>query len=505
VIKPLPNIDNVYHQKMMSNLYLKFNNEIDRYVKTILENNVSGVMPPLLVDNNKNIVVEFSSLNIAKPFHMGHLRSTIIGNCIANINSFLQNQVTKINYLGDWGTQFGCIYLGLQLNSIDIKMEKDPIETLYKVYVKTNSLIEEKPEVQNIAMKFFRKLELEGDNIIYENWQTIKHITVQELEKTYKRLGISFDRYDWESMYTVKNMTSIINRMKEMNLITLDGNKRTMVRVNKNKHVPILKSDGTSLYISRDIAAAIDRYERNKFDAMYYVVDISQSAHFISLIEILNAMELPWANRLKHVAFAKLCGMSTRKGKVIFLKDVLNNAKKCMKSKQLLTSTTKVDSSDIDKTADILATSGVIIQDLKQNKLNSYSYDLQSMFQINGDCGTKLQYTHCRLCSLKNLCNNELVTECDPSLLKEPAVDLLITMISQFDEVVLKCYEQLEPCILTIYLFKLCKVINNAFNKLNINKAERDIGNQRLLLFYVAKCVLAQGMKLLGLIPLKKM
>ncbi|XP_012245942.1 probable arginine--tRNA ligase, mitochondrial [Bombus impatiens] len=552
IIKQLQNIDNACQYKIMSNLRITFNKEIDtytfvlplkskdynltnkvkditdndlkgdfdnitvqdntihfnvlrdKYIKQILESNLSGVRPPL-VDINKNIIVEFSSPNIAKPFHIGHLRSTIIGNCIANLNSFCQNQVTKINYLGDWGTQFGYVYIGMKMANIDnIEMQTDPIKTLYTAYVNANKLAKDDPSINESAKEIFRQLELE-DNEVYKNWESIKHFTVLELERTYKRIGVTFDRYDWESMYTAKKINKIIDKMGEMQLLKLDNENRKVIPLSEEKSVPIIKSDGTSLYISRDIAAAIDRFERNKFDAMYYIVENGQTDHFTSLIQILNKMNLPWVNRLKHVKFGRVHGMSTRQGTVVFLEDILNKAKEIMKQKQLDAKTTKIPLDKIDETSDILGVSGVIIQDLKQSRMNSYEFDWNLMLDMKGNSGIKLQYAHCRLCSLEELSGATLVKECDSSLLKEAEVDQLILLISQFDEVVLKSYQELEPCVLTIYLFHLCKAINIAWRKLSVKHQSNDLGNQRLLLFHIARITLAQGMKLLGLTPLEKM
>ncbi|XP_012135045.2 arginyl-tRNA synthetase, mitochondrial [Megachile rotundata] len=553
VIKSLQNIDNVHREKIMSNLHVKYNqtcgtysfmlpskskdyditNEIknlerndlndtfdnvtinnntinfevsrDKYLKTVLENNISGVEPPLLVNNGKNVIVEFSSPNIAKPFHFGHLRSTIIGNCIANINAFLQNNVERINYLGDWGTQFGFIQLGIEMtNTNDAKLQENPIKTLYEVYVTAHKSAESDPNLSERAKEIFKRLEF-GDSTILNNWQTIRNYTVLELEKVYKRLGVIFDKYEWESMYTAKEIDKVLNLIKEKQLLTVDDKNRKVISITKEKVIPILKSDGTSLYITRDIAAAIARFERNKFDNMYYVVDHSQRDHFIGLVEILNKMQLPWVNRLQHIQYGRIHGMSTRKGTAIFLEDILNEAKEIMRLKQINTKTTKVSLDNLEPTADILGISGVIVQDLKQNRMNNYKFDWDSIHNMKGDCGIKLQYAHCRLCSLERQSNATLVTECDPSSLREPEVDNLITLISQFDEVVLKSYQELEPCILTVYLFHLCKAINVAFRELRVKGESHDVGNQRLLLFHVAKVTLAQGMRLLGLTPLEEM
>ncbi|XP_017876746.1 probable arginine--tRNA ligase, mitochondrial [Ceratina calcarata] len=552
-IRPLRNIDNAYKHKILTNLHIRFNkfpdtysfvlplksedyditNELkditnidlsdcldnvtvegndvyfqiqrDKYVKRILESNVDGVAPPLAVDSNKNVIVEFSSPNIAKPFHLGHLRSTVVGNCIANLKSFVQNQVTRINYLGDWGTQFGYIHVGMELTNVDnIEVQKDPIKILYNAYVNANKIANDDPGLHERAKEIFTRLEL-GDDKIYENWQKIKQFTTVELENTYKRLGIAFDKYDWESMYTAKNINRIIKLMDEMNVLTLDDLNRKVVFLNEEKAVPIIKSDGSTLYISRDIAAAIDRFEKYKFDAMYYVVDYSQTEHFSNLIQILSKMKLPWADRLRHVKFGRVEGMSTRKGTAVFLEDILNEAKELMGQKQILTTTTKVHLDEIEGTSDILGVSGMIVQNLKQNRMNNYKFSLESMLDMKGDSGIKLQYVHCRLCSLEELSGATLVTECDPSLLKEPIIDHLIILISRFDEIVLESHNELEPCTLTVYLFHLCKTINIVWRDLRVKDEPSDLANQRLMLFHVAKVILAQGMRLLGLIPLEKM
>lgn len=332
------NLDDVFDNVTVGNDTISFNMLRDKYVKTILDSNHSGLAPPLLVDNNKNVIVEFSSPNIAKPFHLGHLRSTIIGNYVANINNYLQNKVKKINYVGDWGTQFGFIQLGIEVaNSNNDEMQTNPIKALYKAYVAANQLAKTDPTISERARETFRRLEF-GDSTVYNQWQTFKEYTVQELETTYKRIGIIFDEYHWESMYTAKSTNQIIRLMEEKQLLALDDKDRKTVAISEDRNIPIIKSDGSTLYITRDIAAAIDRFEKNKFDAMYYVVDNAQSDHFSSLFKILNKMELPWANRLEHVKYGRVRGMSTRQGTAVFLEDILNEAREIMKERQIRTS-----------------------------------------------------------------------------------------------------------------------------------------------------------------------
>lgn len=383
IVKPLPNKDDVYQRKIMSQLHVKLNkardfyslilplkskdhniiNEVEniakedlqdtfdniemtnnsiyfniprnKYVKTILENNCAGLTPPLLVDNNKNIIIEFSSPNIAKPFHLGHLRSTIIGNSIANINNYLQNKVKRINYLGDWGTQFGFIQVGIEMSIIDSnEMQKNPIRGLYKAYVAANKLAETDTTISERAREIFRKLEF-GDSAINKNWRTFKDYTIQELQRTYQRIGVTFDEYHWESMYTAKTVNSVVSLMEEMQLLILDKENRKVIPLTEVRNIPIIKSDGSTLYLTRDIAAAIDRFEKNKFDAMYYVVDNAQTDHFSNLKQVLNKMELPWVDRLTHIKYGRVRGMSTRKGTAVFLEDILNEAREVMKEKQM--------------------------------------------------------------------------------------------------------------------------------------------------------------------------
>lgn len=314
---------------------ISFNFTREKCIKEILEHNCSAVSAPAFVNNKKNIIVEFSSPNIAKPFHLGHLRSTIIGNYIANINSFVENNVKKINYLGDWGTQYGLIQLGIDMIDIsEDEMKKSPIKALYTAYITANKLAETDSSILDRARKIFNDLET-GIGVTCEQWKTFKQYTIEELKRTYGRIGITFDEYHWESMYNAKNMERLITLMEKMQLLVTDEQNRKVVNLDNDKIVPLIKSDGSTLYIARDIAAAIDRFERNNFDCMYYVVDNTQAEHFSNLLEILRRMKVPWVERLKHIRFGRLHGMSTRKGNMIFLEDILNTTRDIMKQKQL--------------------------------------------------------------------------------------------------------------------------------------------------------------------------
>jgi arginyl-tRNA synthetase len=284
----------------------------------------------------QKIVIEFSSPNICKPFHAGHLRSTIIGNFISNLYAYLSNDVIRLNYLGDWGTQFGLLKVGLELdNVLDSEIKAHPIQTLYNAYVQANKKKETEPSIGDRARSIFVKLE-NGDEDTLKNWEKWRDYTLIELTQIYGRLGIKFDHYHWESMYSRKSINKVINELEAKNLIIKQTDGKKVIKIKDNRKVPIMKSDETTLYLTRDLAALIDRHEKYGFDRIIYVVDNGQNDHFTSLFDIAQQLNPEiFHSRLTHVKFGRVKGMSTRKGNVVFLKDILDEAKHIMKQKQL--------------------------------------------------------------------------------------------------------------------------------------------------------------------------
>lgn len=284
----------------------------------------------------QNIIVEFSSPNIAKPFHVGHLRSTIIGNFLSNLFRYQQHKVTRLNFLGDWGTQFGYLAVGVDLkNYSEDALRKNPIENLYKAYIEANRLAELDPSISERARMIFQQMEF-GNFEGLEKWTEYREFTVQELQRVYHRLGVAFDHYDWESMYKRREMDAVIERIRGKNLLAEDEKGRLIVEAAENKRVPLIKSDGTTLYLTRDIAAILDRKERFDFDKMFYVVDNSQAGHFKTLFEVTRKLQPEWEeNSLVHIKFGRIRGMSTRKGTCVFLRDILDEARDVMKQKQI--------------------------------------------------------------------------------------------------------------------------------------------------------------------------
>ncbi|PNF23769.1 hypothetical protein B7P43_G16828 [Cryptotermes secundus] len=437
---------------------------------------------------------------------MGHLRSTIIGNFTANILEFLSHKVVRINYLGDWGTQFGLLQVGLDMcDYSETMIKQNPLQLLYQAYVEANKRAEIDPSVSARAREAFCSLE-RGNTDNMKKWQLFRSYTEQELQHVYQRLGIRFDEYRWESQYSGKQISSILHLLETRGLLKNESDGKKVVEINEQWRVPVIKSDGSTLYLTRDIAAALDRYDQHNFTEMLYVVDISQTDHFAALFGVLSSMQLPWASSLKHIKFGRIRGMSTRKGSVVFLSDILDEIRDIMATKQQESHTTKVLlGENNERTADILGTSAVIINDLKQRRKRDYEFDWNRALQVQGDTGVKLQYTHCRLCSLEKNSGATLPLECDSSVLQEREAVLLVKNIARFNEVIMKTYEDLEACILVNYLLQFCNLINSAFEVLQIKNEDVHIGSQRLLLFHSSRIVLNQGMKILGLQPLQQM
>lgn len=277
-IQPDDIIKNIHTLKDSSNKKLCF--DIDRtiFIKEVVENE------KLLNLNRhpKRIVVEFSSPNVAKPFHVGHLRSTIIGNFIANLHSHINNQVTRLNYLGDWGTQFGLIKVGVEeLKYSSENIRKNPLQLLYESYVHANKLAISDKSILDRARREFAKLESGAPDDI-ANWKTYITYTISELKAMYNRLGVRFDEYNYESMYNAKHINDVLTQLDKMKILKTNIEGKQTARVN-DRDITVRKSDGTTLYLTRDIAAAMDRFKKYQFDKMYYVVENGQNDHFVAL------------------------------------------------------------------------------------------------------------------------------------------------------------------------------------------------------------------------------
>ncbi|KAH8311935.1 hypothetical protein KR044_008677, partial [Drosophila immigrans] len=488
---------------------VEFQLQPDAFAAHLLQEEQSTSVEPSC--SAQHVVVEFSSPNIAKPFHVGHLRSTIIGNVLANLHQHLGYRTTRLNYLGDWGTQFGLLALGVQLKQVcDAEMRAAPIETLYNAYVEANKAASEDPALARRARELFTALEAGSDDAMTAQWQQYRHYTIDELTAVYERLGVQFDNYEWESQYSQREISEVLTQLRSAGLLQREQDGREIVVVDQRR-VPVIKSDGSTLYLARDIAALLERQRRLQFSHMLYVVDNGQADHFNALFQTAAALDSSLNDKLQHVKFGRIHGMSTRQGKAIFLRNVLNEAREVMREKRSLSSTTKVNSCINDElVCDVLGVSAVLVNVLKQRRQRDHVFSWDQALQVNGDTGIKLQYTHCRLHSLLDNFKHIQLSDIKPSwqhLTQEPsdALDVLYEL-ARFEQCVWQSKEQLEACVLVNYLFGLCNATSRALKRLPV-KQERCLEKQaqRLLLFHAAKRTLQRGMQLLGLKPLNQM
>nr|XP_048701011.1 probable arginine--tRNA ligase, mitochondrial isoform X2 [Caretta caretta] len=424
------------------------------------------------------IVIEFSSPNIAKKFHVGHLRSTIIG------------------LLGAGFQQFGN----------EDKLKSNPLEHLFEVYVQVNKAAAEDENIKKLAQDFFRKLEARDEQIL-SMWQHFRDFSIEEYVRIYKRLGVHFDEYSGESFYQEKSQ-EVLKMLDARGLLqkTIKGTR--VVDLSEKRDLSlcstVMRSDGTSLYITRDLAAAIDRMMKYNCDTMIYVTDKSQNAHFEQLFQILKLMGYQWAERCQHVSFGLVQGMKTRKGEVVFLEDVLNEARSRMLQNMAAAKTTKELENPLE-TAEKIGLAALIIQDFKGLLSSDYQFSWDRVLQSRGDTGVFLQYTHARLHSLEQMCRDRQSTDINTACLQDPQAISILQHLLSYDEVLYKSSEDLQPKHIVSYLLTLSHLAAVAHKTLPVKGSAPEQAQARLRLFQAARSVLANGMKLLGITPVSQM
>lgn len=466
-----------------------------------------GMNSELLSNTPRGLtLVEYSSPNIAKKFHVGHLRSTIIGNFIANLKEAVGCKVVRMNYLGDWGFQFGLLGAGFSKYGCEEKLRANPLQHLFEVYVKVSATAEKDEDMKRSAQDFMQRLE-NGHPQALSLWTHFRDLSIEEYAKVYKRLGVQFDEYSGESFYTEKAQ-DILKLLKSKEILKTAGDGKIVVDLSEqgdlSTYSTVMRSDGTSLYITRDLAAAIDRMEKYNFDEMIYVTDKSQETHFEHLFKILEILGKEHVSNCQHVKFGRVQGMQTRRGDVIFLEDVLDEARSRMLQNMANSETSKKTEDPAD-TAEKIGIAALIIQDFKGPLLSDYKFQWDQALQSSGDTGVFLQYTHARLHSLLNLWETREKEEFDANCLQDPSVSSTLRHFLRYDEVIHKTLKELQPRYLVSYLMGLGHLANVAHHSLHVKGSSPDVAHARLLFFNSIRVVLANGMRLLGITPLDKM
>ncbi|KAL0275904.1 UNVERIFIED_CONTAM: hypothetical protein PYX00_003622 [Menopon gallinae] len=421
----------------------------------------------------KNIIVEYSSPNIAKMFHVGHFRSTIIGQFVDNIKRKFNHNVTSMNFLGNWGTHIGMLIAGIErMKWKEDDLRINTLEKLNNAYVYANKHAPLDPSIRTRASEIFQAMEDEDETHL-RTWSFIMESTINDLTAVYKDLNVKFDVFNMESVYNKRKADPFLEDLKQRGLVTMDGS-RYMAELNSGL-VPLTKGDGSTLYILRDIMAFFDNRNRLKMDKCYYVVDGNQTEHFNSLKEICERIDPDSSGVIEHVRIGKVAGMSTRKGTGVLLKDILDEAQERMYEKQMSVRTTKGTPSP--ESARILGVTCLL-----------------------------LQYAYCRLCSLMKYTGVAPAEEVDPRAIMEPEMVMLALNISMFEEVLVNSERDLEPVYVIQYLFNLMKSINICLQKFKVKDAGDDyLSSQRLLLFNTARSVLGEGLRILGATLLQEM
>lgn len=470
-----------------------------------------GALP---LGKGKKVVIEFSSPNIAKPFHAGHLRSTIIGGFLSKLYEKEGWEVSKLNYLGDWGKQFGLLAIGFQRYGSEEELVKNPINHLFEVYVRINQdVAAEGPDavggVNDQAKHYFKRME-DGDEEALVLWRRFRDYSIEKYIDTYARLNIVYDKYAGESLVSKKKMKEVVQIFNEKGLIHEDRGAKLIDLTKFNKKLGktlVEKSDGTSIYLTRDVGEAIARYETYKFDKMIYVIASQQDLHTAQFFEILKQMGFEWANRLEHVNFGMVLGMSTRKGTVVFLDNILEETKEKMHEVMKKNEDKYAQIEDPEKVADLVGISAVMIQDMQSKRINNYEFKWDRMTSFEGDTGPYLQYAHSRLSSVqrKSGIPYEKLTEADLSLLTEPCAGNLIRLLAQYPDILRRAMTTHEPSTIVTYLFNLTHVVSQCYDILWVAGQEEKLATARLALYASAKQVLYNGMTLLGLTPVERM
>ncbi|EPQ60480.1 arginyl-tRNA synthetase [Gloeophyllum trabeum ATCC 11539] len=499
----------------------------------------------------KKVIVEFSSPNIAKPFHAGHLRSTIIGTVLSNISEANGWDVVRMNYLGDWGKQFGLLAVGFERYGSEELLAQNAIMHLFDVYVRVNrdAAHEKESSQQRLtdekAREVFRKME-SGDEATLSLWRRFRELSIKKYQEVYNRLHVRFDVYAGESLVRSERIQAAMAALEAKNLLTDKTSKESdtnwkETKAALKKGVPdsvddgdeddasgeapakavdlsqwklgkpvVQKPDGTTIYIMRDIAGAFQRYEEYKFDKMIYVVGNQQEAHVAQFFRILSLLDAPFADRLEHVSFGKVNGMSTRKGDVKFLEEILDMAKEAMLAQMQQKEDKFQDVEDPDATADQIGMTCVKIQDMRAKRIHSYNFEPQRMTSFEGDTGAYLQYAHVRLRSVERRVAPTVVLPDDLSqinldLLAEPKAREIVFILGTYPDVVRTALKTYEPSNIVSFSFRLSHAISSAWETLIVMGQERELAQARLFLYTSARDVLASAMRLLSLSPLSRM
>ena len=455
----------------------------------------------------QNIVIDYSAPNIAKPFHIGHLRSTVIGQALYNIYKYLGYNVTSINHLGDYGTQFGKLIEGYKRWGAEYDIENNPIDELMQIYVRINNLCKEDESVLEECRNNFKKLE-DGDPYCVEIWKKFRELSLKEFDKVYDILGVKFDSLNGEAFYADK-MPEVIETLKKAGKLEESEGAQVVKLGDDMPPCLIIKSNGSTTYATRDLAAIMYRARTYDFDKAIYVTSYEQILHFKQVFATAKYLGLDekYTNGLVHVPFGmillKTGKMSTREGKVIKLEDLLNEA--IEKSKEII----EKNNPELENKEDVAKKVGVgaiIFNDLSNSRIKDEIFDWDIMLNFNGETGPYVQYTTVRAKSvLEKAGYIPNIKEVNVEKLNDKDSQKIINQLYNFNSILKNVTEKEEPSILARYLVDLAQNFSSFYNNCHIITEDKEMQDARLYITYMVKTVLEKGLNLLGIQVPEKM
>lgn len=486
---------NVFEKIENVNGYLNFYISNDYLLK-----NLNGMSAPDYgssdVGKGKTIVIDYSSPNIAKPFHIGHLRSTVIGQSIKNIHRFCGYECVGVNHLGDWGTQFGKLIVAYKKWGDKETIEQRGIKALTEIYVRFHEEAEKDPSLEDEAREAFSKME-QGDSECIKLWKWFVEISIAEFKKVYELIGADFESWNGESFYFDKT-DEVVNALKEKNLLKLD-NGAYIVSLDEYDMPPclVLKSDGSTIYATRDIAAAFYRKKTYNFDKCIYVTSAGQSLHFAQFFKVIELMGEEWAKDLVHVPFGTVsidgAKLATRTGNVILLEDLFREATE--KTLEIINEKNPTLENK-EEVASAVGVGAVIFHDLSNNRIKDINFIWDEVLNFDGNTGPYVQYTYARCCGILEKAGSYGK---DGAITHPSEVDIIKTL-SLFPEKVEQARRDLEPSVISRYLLDVCQEFNRFYHDCPVLRAEDEkVRSTRLAIVEATSVVLSNGLKLIGL------
>ncbi len=479
--------------------YLNFFVDKAKFAQHIVDNYTSSANYGSSTEGNgQTICIDYSSPNVAKNFHVGHLRTTIIGNSLHKIYKKLGYNVVRINHLGDWGTQFGKLIVAYKKWGSKEAVEKDGISELMSIYVRFHEEAEKDPSLNDDARAWFTKME-HGDEEALSIWKWFLEISLKEFMRVYDILGIEFDSYNGESFYNDK-MAPVIEELKEKGLITVsDGAQIVDLEAYNMPPCLITKKDGSSLYATRDISAALYRQNTYHFTKCLYVTGLEQKLHFAQWFKVIELMGYDWYKGLVHIPYGlvslKSGKLSTRKGNILYAEDILNES--IQKIREIIAEKNP-DLPDKETVAKQVGIGAIIFNDLYNSRIKDVIFDWDKLLNFDGETGPYVQYTYARAASVMRKVGN--VPEAyDYNVLTDEASMALLKEISRYSEVIKDASEKYEPFIIARYAIALAQAFNKFYHDCQINVADENVKYTRANVVKITKAILKDALDLLGI------